>query len=53
MGDSKENYINTTLKWLSELEKVAKGDTWEVEILEQAVEVVISRVNAVKADFLK
>lgn len=53
MSDSKENYLETTLKWLSELEKVAKGDTWEVEILEQAVAVVISRVNSIKAAFLK
>ena len=53
MDDSKSDYLATTLKWLGELEKVAKGDTWEVEILEQAVAVVIARVKKIQDDFLK
>ena len=53
MEDSKLDFITTTLKWLGELESVAKGDTWEVEILEKAVVVVIARINKIKNEFLK
>lgn len=53
MSDDKERYLGGLLDWLSELEAAAKGDTWEVEILQQAMKFIKTRVQSVKDQFLK
>ena len=52
MSDDREKYVANIISWLEELSKCAKGDTWEVEIMQQAVNYTKNRVEKAKDKFL-
>ena len=52
MKDDKEKYIDELLKWLDELKGCPKGDTWETEIMSQAVSKVFEKVQDAKSQFI-
>lgn len=51
-SDPKE-FFEETLEWLKELKSHLKGDTWEVEILTQAIDVTQQKLLEAKSDFVK
>lgn len=53
MKSDPQEFFTDTLKWLEELQAHLKGDTWEVEILNQAIKTISQRVTETKVDFLK
>lgn len=53
MKDDKSTFMNDLIGWLQELGKHVKGDTWEVEILSQALDLTIERLEKLKATFAK
>ncbi len=48
-----QEFFADTVKWLEELQGHLKGDTWEVEILNQAIKTTSQRILDSKAEFLK
>lgn len=52
MKDDKSKYMDDLIKWLDELRACPKGDTWEVEIMSQAVSKTLERVTTVKSHFI-
>ncbi|SMF54919.1 hypothetical protein [Pseudobacteriovorax antillogorgiicola] len=52
MKSDKGKYIDDLLSWLNELKDCPKGDTWETEIMTQAVTQTWQRVSEVKDDFI-
>lgn len=51
MKDDRSQFIADILSWIQELQKSPKGDTWEVEIMTQAMQKTFECVNAVKESF--
>ena len=52
MKENPETFYGETKDWLNTLTRGVKGDTWEVEILSQALKTVILRLQEVKPLFL-
>jgi len=52
MKDDKEKYLSELQVWLGELKDGIKGDTWETEILEEALRLTSERLNRVSQRFL-
>lgn len=53
MADEGEKFYDDLILWLTELRSHLKGDTWEIDIMNQAVVEVASRLTKVKAVFIK
>ena len=53
MKDGADEFYDDIRKWLGELSGNLKGDTWEVEILSQALNSTMRRLEEAKQDFLK
>ena len=45
-------FLADQVKWLGDLKGHLKGDTWEVEIMEQVLEEVCGRLRAMENDFV-
>ncbi|RZA10861.1 MAG: hypothetical protein EOP10_34055 [Proteobacteria bacterium] len=45
-------YIHDLLSWLTELQQHVKGDTWETEILREALSVLSERIVVLKERFV-
>lgn len=53
MKDSRDVFIENQLKWLRELSHHLKGDSWEVDIMDQAINLVLASVERVREEFTK
>ena len=53
MTDDPIKFFDETSNWLSGLKNVLKGDTWEVEIMTQAIIDTEHRLNDCKASFMQ
>ncbi len=53
MSDNRQTYLADLIAWLEELGRCAKGDTWEVEIMQHAVNFTKNHVMSAKEGFLK
>ncbi|MCX6116959.1 MAG: hypothetical protein NT027_05420 [Proteobacteria bacterium] len=52
MTDDPKKFFSETLDWLQSLKTVLKGDTWEVEIMANAIDEVEARLKDTKNAFL-
>lgn len=52
MSDDRKTYHKELISWLEELSRCAKGDTWEVEIMQHVVDFTRDRVLDAKEKFL-
>lgn len=52
MHEDPNNFFDEIVEWLGSLTKHIKGDTWEMEILKQALSVTSTRLINVKKDFI-
>jgi hypothetical protein len=52
MGDDPSKFVEDIQKWLVDLKGHLKGDTWELEIMNQALSEVEHRVGNVKQRFI-
>lgn len=53
MHSEPAEYYKETHTWLFELKNFLKGDTWETDILSQALDTTLTRLETVEAEFLK
>ena len=53
MADDAGKFIDDLIGWIIDLKQHLKGDTWELEIMTQAVEEVAERLKDVRPAFLK
>jgi hypothetical protein len=53
MIDDPEDYMNETFAWIADLKKFLKGDSWEIEIMGQALDLVVKNLNEIKPKFLE
>ncbi|MGE0172771.1 MAG: hypothetical protein AB7T49_08300 [Oligoflexales bacterium] len=53
MKSDAETFFNEKVAWLNGLKSHLKGDTWEVDILEQAIELTKKKLESVKLKFLE
>jgi hypothetical protein len=53
MGDEPERFIDDLGRWVNDLRNHLKGDTWELDIMGQALQEVASRLTGIRAAFLK
>jgi hypothetical protein len=53
MRDDREKFINDLTRWLDDLALHVKGDTWEAEILTEALRRTKSRIEEAREGFLK
>ena len=51
MKDEPEKFLSETTRWLGDLRGHLKGDTWEVDIMNQVISTVIDRIGDVAGDF--
>ena len=52
MADDAGKFFDETLKWIGSLKGVLKGDTWEVEIMANAIDEIETRLKDAKTAFL-
>lgn len=52
MADDPSKFIEDVQSWLADLKEHLKGDTWELEIMAQALTDVALRVSRVKQKFI-
>jgi hypothetical protein len=52
MTDDGATFFQETMVWLDQLVKAPKGDTWEIEIMVNAIQDVQNRVKNSRATFL-
>ncbi len=52
MTDDPRAFLADQVKWLGDLKSHLKGDTWEVEIMEQVLEEVCGRLRQMEKDFV-
>lgn len=45
MGDDPEKFVDELTRWMTELQNYLKGDTWEIDIMHQALSEVIERIE--------
>ena len=48
MGDDAAKFVDELSRWVSELRSHLKGDTWELDIMNQALTEVIERITSVR-----
>lgn len=53
MNSNLEEYYNEVYSWVRELKNFLKGDTWETDILSQAIDTTLKKLEAAKEGFLK
>lgn len=53
MKDEPEKFMREMVTWLGDLRNHLKGDTWEVDIMDQVLMTVAERLKAVSATFVK
>ncbi|NRA65079.1 MAG: hypothetical protein HRU19_11395 [Pseudobacteriovorax sp.] len=53
MADDRNKYFANLLNWIDELHKGAKGDTWEVELLQQAMVFTKGKIESARGKFLE
>ncbi len=53
MKDSSQEFFDDLTKWLKELHKNIKGDSWELEILKQALVKTQNRLQEAKDEFIR
>ncbi len=53
MADDAGKFIDDMIGWVIDLQQHLKGDTWELEIMSQAVSQVAERLKQVRQDFLR
>ncbi len=51
--EDRKVFIDDLQSWLSELQQHVKGDTWETEILTEALSVLKERVTTIRDRFIK
>jgi hypothetical protein len=49
MGDDAGKFIDDLARWVGDLRSYLKGDTWEMDIMNQALSEVIDHINTVRA----
>ena len=47
-----ESFLKTMVDWLGDIKRSLKGDTWEVDIMNETINQVLERVESVTAPFL-
>lgn len=52
MKDDREKFFIDLKTWLAELSEGIKGDTWETEILHEALRLTGERLESIKTNFL-
>ena len=52
MAEDPGTFIDDTRRWVADLRHHLKGDTWELEIMAQALSEVTARLDAVRATFI-
>jgi hypothetical protein len=52
MKSDPDTFFNDKVAWLSGLTSHLKGDTWEIDILAQAIELTKKKLEAVKKKFM-
>ncbi len=53
MGDDGAKFIDDLTRWVTDLRNHLKGDTWELDIMNQTMSEVGERLAAVRDSFLK
>ncbi|MCX6131348.1 MAG: hypothetical protein NTX25_20090 [Proteobacteria bacterium] len=53
MKDDRKAYLDEISVWLRELISSVKGDTWETEILEQALRLTADKVSSFRSEFVR
>lgn len=53
MKDDRKAYIDELTVWLRDLMNCAKGDTWETEILQEALKLTIDKLSGLRDSFTK
>lgn len=53
MKDDPKQFVSDLNDWLLNLKSSPKGDTWEVQILSQAIDTTIKKMATVVPDFIK
>jgi len=53
LKDDRPKFFEDLLSWLEELDQYVKGDTWEAEILSEALRMTNSRLQTMRREFLK
>lgn len=53
MGDDGSRFIDELIRWVSDLRNHLKGDTWELDIMNQAMTEVSQRLQGIRDAFLK
>jgi hypothetical protein len=53
MKDNPLEYFDSIVNWLTSLKSHIKGDTWEVEIIERAIDCTLRRLQEAKDAFLR
>ena len=48
-----EQFITDFIKWLDKVKNHLKGDTWELDIMEQVVSLIYDNVRSCSKDFMK
>jgi hypothetical protein len=48
MGDDAAKFVDELSRWVIELRSHLKGDTWELDIMNQALTEVIERIASVR-----
>ena len=53
LKDDPQQYMQETREWLTELQNHLKGDSWEVEIMQQAFSTIVSHLDKLEPEFNK
>lgn len=53
MKPNPQEYYNEIYSWIRELKNFLKGDTWEIDILSQALDSTLNRLETIKPEFFK
>lgn len=53
MKDDRRAFLDELFAWLAELGQHVKGDTWETEIMQQALNLTAERVRACQENFMR
>jgi hypothetical protein len=51
--ENPDAYVDSTLKWIGELQTKLKGDTWEVEIMSSVLKALVDKIRESKSAFGK
>ena len=52
MADDAGKFVDETIGWVIDLKQHLKGDTWELEIMSEAVSQIAERLKLVRRDFI-